>query len=122
MGGQGGGVGAAGEGDGGLGITRGRRMTAHERDFWEAGESGMPVASGRSDADAPRARREPRIDTPALNIYLGSTPALAGLWLDQYRLRDLLPQDRRPVASLYIHIDAPPPYPPQLAPRPQCRR
>jgi Tubulin like len=90
-------------------------MTMEERDFWTAANSGDAAVGGRSDAEAPRAQREPRIDTPALNIYLGSTPALAGLWLDQYELRDLLPQDRRRVASLYLDIDAPPPELTELA-------
>lgn len=90
-------------------------MGAQERDFWADGETGGPSAVGPSDATAPRSLREPRIDTPALNIYLGSTPALAGLWLDRYELRDLLPQDRKRVASLYIDIDSPPPELTELA-------
>ncbi|HEV7126584.1 MAG TPA: tubulin-like doman-containing protein, partial [Ktedonobacterales bacterium] len=90
-------------------------MGARDRDFWADGESGGASVAGPSDASAPRALREPRVDTPALNIYLGSTPALAGLWLDRYELNDLLPQDRRRVASLYIDIDAPPPELSELA-------
>jgi hypothetical protein len=90
-------------------------MATHERDFWAGSEADNPSMVGPSDAAVPRAMREPRIDTPALNIYLGSTPAQAGLWLDQYELRDLLPQDRRRVASLYLDIDAPPPELTELA-------
>lgn len=90
-------------------------MASNERDFWAGGAGGGTAAIGPSDASAPRALREPRIDTPALNIYLGSTPAQAGLWLDKYELRDLLPQDRRRIASLYLDIDAPPPELTELA-------
>ena len=98
-------------------------MTTNDRDFWAddeaggggSGGSGGAAIAGLSDAAAPRALREPRIDTPTLNIYLGSTPSLAGLWLDQDELRDLLPQDRRRVASLYLDIDAPPPELAELA-------
>jgi hypothetical protein len=90
-------------------------MSSREQQFWGDDEADGPAMIGRSDAEAPRARREPRIDSPALNIYLGSTPALAGLWLDGDELRDLLPQDQRRVASLYVDIDAPPPELTELA-------
>lgn len=57
--------------------------------------------------DAPRAATEPQIDTPSLNIFLGSTPAYAAL--EAMRRLVYLPEtDRRKVALVFLDIDAPP--------------
>jgi hypothetical protein len=57
--------------------------------------------------DAPRAATEPQVDTPSLNIFLGSTPAYAAL--EAMRRMVYLPEaDRRKVALVFLDIDAPP--------------
>jgi hypothetical protein len=57
--------------------------------------------------DAPRAATEPQVDTPSLNIFLGSTPTYAAL--EAMRRLVYLPEaDRRKVALVFLDIDAPP--------------
>ncbi|HEX8995459.1 MAG TPA: tubulin-like doman-containing protein [Ktedonobacterales bacterium] len=60
-----------------------------------------------SSEDAPRAATDPQIDTPSLNIFLGSTPSYAAL--EAMRRLVYLPEsDRRKVALVFLDIDSPP--------------
>ena len=60
-----------------------------------------------SSEDAPHAATDPQIDTPSLNIFLGSTPSYAAL--EAMRRLVYLPEtDRRKVALVYLDIDSPP--------------
>jgi hypothetical protein len=60
-----------------------------------------------SSEEAPRAATDPQIDTPSLNIFLGSTPSYAAL--EAMRRLVYLPEsDRRKVALVYLDIDSPP--------------
>ncbi len=66
-----------------------------------------PESWRMSSEDAPRAATEPQIDTPSLNIFLGSTPSYAAL--EAMRRLVYLPEtDRRKVALVFLDIDSPP--------------
>jgi len=66
-----------------------------------------PESWRMSSEDAPRAATEPQIETPSLNIFLGSTPSYAAL--EAMRRLVYLPEtDRRKVALVYLDIDSPP--------------
>ena len=57
--------------------------------------------------DAPHASTDPQVDTPSLNIFLGSTPSYAAL--EAMRRLVYLPEsDRRKVALVFLDIDSPP--------------
>ncbi len=66
-----------------------------------------PESWRMSSEDAPRAATEPQIDTPSLNIFLGSTPSYSAL--EAMRRLVYLPEaDRRKVALVFLDIDSPP--------------
>ncbi|HEX8732698.1 MAG TPA: tubulin-like doman-containing protein [Ktedonobacterales bacterium] len=57
--------------------------------------------------DAPHASTDPQVETPSLNIFLGSTPSYAAL--EAMRRLVYLPEsDRRKVALVFLDIDSPP--------------
>lgn len=60
-----------------------------------------------NNEDAPHASTDPQVDTPSLNIFLGSTPSYAAL--EAMRRLVYLPEsDRRKVALVFLDIDSPP--------------